>query len=196
MKKYTIIVSLTFVMLLGFFTGNYLYKIKKIDNNPQKIAELIEDECTFMGEVAFNDELINANTNIEKTSPNCTIILKVYYKKCGHLVEKKKTIEETEVNLTEEEVKEMFKDWEVQRFTPTEIVLYKELDEFCGEHYVLRQKDENIAIYKIDEENNEKYIETTDISINYLAEEDLEKIKEGIKVNSKKELNMALEDFE
>ena len=196
MKKYTIIAIITIVMLLGFFTGIYLHKINKIKSKPHEIAELIEDECTIMGEITNNFDSISANTNIEKTSPNCTVILKIYYKKCGHLVEKKQTIEKTDINLTEEEIAGKFTDWEIQRFTPTEIVLYKELDEFCDEHYVLKEKDGNIAIYKLDENKNEKYIETTDISTKYLTEEDLNKIKDGIFVYSKKELNIALEDFE
>ena len=32
---------------------------------------------------------------------------------------------------SEAELKEKFSDWEIQKFTPTEIVLYKELNEFC-----------------------------------------------------------------
>lgn len=197
MKKYTTILILVFVILLGFFTGIYLYKINVAnEKNHEIIAETIEDECTYLGEIAYKDELISASSSEEKTSPNCTIILKLYYKKCEHIIEKKKTVEEAEVNLTEEELKEKFKDWEVQKFTPTEIVLYKEIDDYCGEHYVLKEKDGSIAIFSLDNNNNETLLEITDISIDYLAEEDLEKLKNGIYINSKKELNKVIEDFE
>ena len=198
LKKYTIITIIVLGLVLGFFTGNYIYKINqlKADNEEIGMEELIEDECTAIAEYSVKEDLIKVNNAEEKTSPNCKIILKMYYKECGHLLEKTKTIEEMNVNLTEQELKEKFQDWELQKFTPTEIVLYKEFDGFCKEHYVLKEKDGNIAIYILDENNNETYIETTEVSTQYLEEDDLNKIKDGIYIYSKKELNKVLEDFE
>ena len=196
MKRFTIYLILIGIVL-GFLTGMYIYRINQIKNsNTEEIAELIEDECTYITKLGTKEELLSANAKKEKTSPNCILILKIYYQKCGHLIEKKEKIEEANVNLTEEELKEKFPDWEVQKFTETEIVLYKELNEYCNEHYVLKEKDGNIAIYKLDENKKEEFIETTEISTDYLEEEDLKRIKEGIFINTKKELNKTLEDFE
>ena len=199
MKKYTIIAIIALGIILGFLTGMYLYKINQIDyNSKEQIAKTVEDECTILGEL--NDQelenLITTSVEEEKASPNCIITLKIYYNKCEHLLESKQKIEDTEVNLTEEELKERFSDWEVQKFTPTEIVLYKEVNEFCNEHYLLKEKDGYIAIFKLDENNNQTFLELTDISTQYLTEEDLEKIQEGIAIYTKKELNKTLEDFE
>ena len=196
MKRFTIYLILIGIVL-GFLTGMYIYRINQIKNsNTEEIAELIEDECTYITKLGTKEELLSANAKKEKTSPNCILILKIYYQKSGHLIEKKEKIEEANVNLTEEELKEKFPDWEVQKFTETEIVLYKELNEYCNEHYVLKEKDGNIAIYKLDENKKEEFIETTEISTDYLEEEDLKRIKEGIFINTKKELNKTLEDFE
>lgn len=199
MKKYTIITIIVIGIILGFLTGVYLYKINQISDKEEltEIAE-IEDECTEIAELNENGklDLIRTNSNDEKTSPNCVLTLKIYYNNCGHLIEKKEDIKETEVNMTEEELKEKFSEWEIQKFTPTEIVMYKEVNEFCNEHYLLKEKDGYISIYSLDENNNEKFIETTDISIEYLTEEDLENIEKGITVYTKKELNKTIEDFE
>ena len=199
MKKYTIIAMIIVGVIMGFLTGIYLYKINKIgDNEKDIIAETIEDECTAIGEL--NDEefedFIKTSNEEEKTSPNCVITLKVYHEACKHLIEKKQSIEETQVNMTEEELKERFSDWEVQKFTPTEIVLYKEVPEFCDEHYLLKEENGYISIYKLDENDNEEFFETTEISTEYLTDEDLEQIKNGIKIYTEKELNKTLEDFE
>ena len=78
----------------------------------------------------------------------------------------------------------------------TEIVLYKELDKFCNEHYILKEKDGNIAIFELDVNGNEKFLEDTEISIQYLTKKDLERVQEGIKIYTKKELNKTMEDFE
>lgn len=199
MKKYTIIAIIIVGILMGFLTGIYLYKINRIDNNEKEIiAETIEDECTTIGELdedKFQD-FVKTNSEEEKTSPNCIITLKIYHEACKHLIETRQSIEEAEVNLTEEELKERFNDWEVQKFTPTEIVLYKEVSEFCNEHYLLKDENGYITIYRLDENENAEFFNTTEIPTEYLAPEDLEKIKEGIKVYTDKELNKTLEDFE
>ena len=197
MKKYTITAFILIGLSFGFLTGMYIYKINELNNNDNiEIGELVEDECTYITELGLSDELISASSSEEKTSPNCIVTLKIYYQKCGHLIETKEKIEDTNVNLSKEELEERFPDWEVQKFTETEITLYKEVNDYCNEHYVLKEKDGNIVIYKLDENNKEELLETTNISTKYLEDEDQEKIKQGIFINTKKELNKALEDYE
>lgn len=108
-----VIIIIIVAIILGFFTGIYLYRINKIDTKieTEKIAEVIGNDTKIE-----KKDLRVSNTE-EKTSPNCTIILKVYYKICDHLIETRKNIEEAEVNMTEAELKEKFKDWELQKFT-------------------------------------------------------------------------------
>lgn len=199
MKKYTVIVIVTVGIILGFLTGLYLYKINQINYSETEIvAETIEDDCTAIAELTDEElsDLIQTNNEEEKTSPNCIITLKVYHEPCEHLIETRKSIEEAEVNMTEEELKQRFSNWEVQKFTSNEIVLYKEVNEFCNEHFLLKEADGYIAIYKLDENENAEFFRTTEISIEYLAEEDLEQIRNGIKVYTEKQLNKTLEDFE
>ena len=61
---------------------------------------------------------------------------------------------------------------------------------------MLKEKDGNIAIFELDQNNNQIFLEDTEIATEYLAEEDLEKIQQGITIYTKKELNKAIEDFE
>lgn len=200
MRKYTVITIIIIGIILGFLTGIYLYKINQVDDNrqTQKIAEEIEDECTEIAKLDDDGllDLVRTNNEEKKISPNCVLTLKIYYEVCGHLIEKKENIKETEVNMTEEQLKEKFNEWEIQKFASTEIVLYKQVGEFCNEHYLLKEKDGYIAIYQLDKDNNQSLIEITDISTEYLAKEDLENIRNGITIYTKKELNSVIEDFE
>ena len=199
MKKYTIIAIIATGVILGFLTGLYLYKIKSIDStNKETTAEATDNDYTAIAQLRDEEfsDLLEVNSKKEKTSPNCKITLKVYYKVCEHLIETIKNIENTEVNLTEEELKQKFKEWEIQKFTPNNIVLYKEINDFCNEHFLLKEEEGYIAIYKVDKDNKIEFFQTTEISTDYLAEEDLSKIKNGIKVYTQKELNKTLEDFE
>ena len=130
MKKYAIIIIIT--LILGFLVGVYLYRInyseKEYDN--LKIAQKVEDECTDFAELESNGMLktIITNGQEEKVSPNCLLTLKIYYKTCGHLIEKSQNIEQNLVNLTEEQLRKQLPEWEIQKFTPEQIVLYKELE--------------------------------------------------------------------
>lgn len=113
MKKYTVIAVIVATIALGFFTGIYLYRIKKLDTQieTEKIAEVIDNNT----EIEEKD--LRVSNSEEKTSPNCTIVLKIYYEECGHLIETRKSIEKAEVNMTEAEIKQNFKNWELQKFT-------------------------------------------------------------------------------
>ena len=108
-----VITIILVTIILGFLTGIYLYRINKIDTKieTEKIAEAIGNDTKIE-----KKDLRVSNTE-EKTSPNCTIILKVYYEGCGHLIETRKNIEKAEVNMTEAEIKQNFKEWELQKFT-------------------------------------------------------------------------------
>ena len=177
-----------------------MYKInyEKNSNEEIKIAQKIEDECTDFAELETSGMLATVITNgqEEKISPNCLLTLKMYYKICGHLIEKSQNIEQNLVNLTEEELRKQLPEWEIQKFTPEQIVLYKELNEFCNEHYKLKIENGYVRVYEIDEQKNEKILRSTDISSEYLTPEDLEKLKNGIEIYTKKELNKTIEDFE
>ena len=62
--------------------------------------------------------------------------------------------------------------------------------------YILRDEENVINVYILDENEKEVLYKVTDISSEYLAKEDIEKLKNGIKVNGIDELNKILEDFE
>ena len=194
MKKYIILVIIL-IIGLGFLSGYYFYKIgQKKENGKEYIAEkLIDDECT---EIAEREAKIASNQE-NKISPNCTLTIRILYTQCNHLAETSEKIsDEKLVNLTEEEFKEKYKEWEIQKFTSSEIVIYKQIDAFCNQHYKLKERDGYIAVYKLDKQNNETLEKQTDILLEYLAQKDIENIKNGIMVYSKKELNKVLEDFE
>ena len=62
--------------------------------------------------------------------------------------------------------------------------------------YILRDEENAINVYVIDENEKEVLYKVTDISSQYLAKEDIEKLKNGIEVKGIEELNKILEDFE
>ena len=201
MKKYTFISIICLIAIIGFFTGVYLYKINNLNKNIEigYNGEKIEDECTQITELAKLGELdtLLASRIEEKVSPKCILTIKKLYTDCNHILQTSEEISDKFTNLNEEEFKKEYPDWEVQKFTSGEIVLYKEINDFCDEHYRLKDLDGNIAIYELDKNGNEtKLLEVTDILTQYLTETDLIELENGMNIYTKQELNKAIEDFE
>lgn len=196
MKKWTTIIGCIIIVILAIFIGLFIYKSnnkKNTTNNLNIVSKTVNEK---QNNNIINDITIKTNTDEEKISPNATLILKKQYKECGHVIKEYKEIPENMVNLTKEELKEKYKEWEIEEFTPLEITLIKQEEGFCGEHYVLRQIDGVIAVYKIDEEGREKLEEMTGITVEYLTENDKIEIEEGIELYGKEELNSVLENYE
>ena len=74
--------------------------------------------------------------------------------------------------------------------------MIKEEEGFCNEHYILKEEQGVIAVYKVDKQGEETLYETTGISVEYLTESDKLELKDGIKVYGKEELNSMLENYE
>ena len=63
-------------------------------------------------------------------------------------------------------------------------------------HYILKDVLGYIEVYYLDEENQEYLYKKTTIPTSYLAQEDIDSLKNGIEVVGIEELNKRLEDFE
>lgn len=194
MKKYIVLVILAIV--LSFFLGTYLYKLDKIN---EELAFEVE-YTTNKAENAINqaEEILQRTSSSEdKINPDTKIIEKVYYNDCNHIVQTEKQAPEEMVNETKDLFQAEYIGWEIQKFTNTEVVVYKEIYDFCDEHYCIKDNKGTITVYKLDKYGKEKeLIEETDIQTQYLAEEDIEKLEEGIIVYNKSEVSKKLEDFE
>lgn len=205
MKKTWIIVLICVIIFLGIALG-ILYSQNKteiseqkiIENRNEVVSETVTDECTEEWEEMEEETQLQleANANEEKISPNCLITLKKFYKSCRHTLNEYTTISQKLVNKTQSELQEEYEDWKVEKFSSTEIILYREYEGECGAHYILREDNGKIAIYKIDENNKEILFEQTEIAVDYLTEADKIEIKNGIRVNGKESLNQLIEDFE
>lgn len=203
MKKW--IISTLVISILGLIVsiGIYIYntsntstriedaKINIEDNKKANAEESVESSINYIDE-----DIIQTSRIEEKVSPDATLIIKKYYKSCGHTTKDYATVPEEIVNKSENEVKQLYSNWEIKGFSPDEIVLYKQLDGICNEHYVLRQLDGVIAVYTMNNEGKEILQEKTSITTEYLPEEDLDKLGVGIKVTGKENLNSLLEDYE
>ena len=185
MKKY-IVIALVLALIAGFILGLYLYKLK-----------IANEQIAFEAEyrkLETKNVIENAENLLRETSSSKN---KTYYNDCEHLGTTEKKIDEKLINKDESEFQIEYIGWEIQKFTPTEVVVYKEINDFCNEHYLVKEENGTVAVYALDKFGNEKdIICNTEIQTKYLTEKDVENLRTGIKVYGKKELNKLLQDYE
>lgn len=204
MKKTWLIILSLVIIVIGILVGIEIYQKKEslqrniVENEINTISEDITDECTEeYEEIKEQAKLdIETNSNEKKISPNCLIILKRYYNECQHTINEYINIPKTLVNGTKEDLQKEYKNWDIQNFSSNKIILYRKFESNCGQHFLLKNDNGKIAIYKINENGGEELYKETEISVEYLTETDKEKIQNGIRVNGIEELNQLIEDFE
>ena len=200
MNRKLIYIIISIVLILAIISGYLIYSSNKKDTNyeTEKLAteEEILDDCTDEYEYFQKEQLEQANSTEEKISPNAKMTLNKIYSSCGHTISEQIELPEELVNMTKDQLANEYSDWNIDGFSENEIVLSKKFEGQCGEHYLLRDNDGIIAIYKINENNEEELLDETEISTEYLTETDLIEIQKGLRVNGLEELNKILEDYE
>ncbi len=202
MKKSIIISAIIVLFLLGIVIGAILIK-NSAEAKEEKLEiaeqndEEIYDECTEEYE-SMNQEntlIEETSSESEKISPNCSIVFRRYYNECGHTIEQYSSVPAELVNKTEMDLLQQYEGWTVEEFSRNQIVLYREFDSECGEHYVLREKDGKVAVY-LRVGDSEEFVEDTDIATEFLTETDRIELQNGIEANGRVELNQLIEDYE
>ena len=193
MNKKAIFIIAMIILFLVVFSIFYVIGTKADLNESTENDSMLNNQNN---ETEGNDITIEVISSDEKTTPNTVLVLKKYYQDCGHTITNEAQIPEELVNLTVEEIQKQYPNWEVEEFSQEEVVLFKSLESFCGEHYLLTEEDGYINIYVVDEEGNRSLKEEKVMSVEYLSETDKIMLKNGLMVYGTNELNKILEDYE
>lgn len=189
MRKWIIaillIVVFIFSIMAGFIVNSFINFSKHEEQSNH--AVLAEDKT---------EEVIDTSSNEVIVSPNAEIVLTQSFKKCGHTITTKDIAPRDIVNLNQGKVQEYYADWNIDEFNSNEIKLSRNNSGICDEHYILRESDGYISISCKNNIGEYIFKGLTDISVQYLTEEDLANLEEGIEVVGRESLNKLLEDFE
>ena len=170
MKKW-VIITISVLFLLGI---GAIFAI--IQNNSEtKGTEL--KETTELASNSINEvNTIETSTRDTKVSPNAKIIKKEYYKMCDHLKKEIEDVPTKHINKNEEDVEKMYSDWKIEGYSPNEIVIYKEYEGICGDHYIVKEHNGVLGIYKLNENGEEIFERDTEIPTQYLPEIDIQSV--------------------
>ena len=193
-----IIIAIVIGIILG--VGFAIYSVNQNKTDGTDITsekQLANDNTIENSNNQIDDsniiETSSTNTNI---SPNAILITKIYYKSCDHLIRKSEDISEELINKSREDVEKAYPEWKIEEFSPTQIILYKTENGNCGEHYWVQEHNGVIGIYVMDEYGVKTLKEDTEISTQYLPEEDIKNLQAGIEIIGHTKLVEFLEDYE
>ena len=199
MNKIIITLLAIVVVIAAMVTAVFIY-IPEEKNEAkvevQDVAVKNNTENEIENVTGNTNNMVETNANEERISPNAFITFKQTYKECGHTTSEFVEVPEEFVNLSEDELKERYTDWNVEKFTDTDIVLSKEVEGSCNEHYAVRDVNGTVTVFHILEDGTEEEYMITDIATEYLTDTDKIEMKKGIKVNGKQNLNQLIEDYE
>lgn len=201
-KNMIILLFVLFIIVFSITTVIVYNKNKKIDmENEIKLSDLeddkITDECTDEYEALHLEDVTETNSSQVKVSPNCELILSKFYDKCEHTISENVELPQELINMTKDDLEEYFKDWKVEEFSSNKIVLYKRCEGQCDEHFLLKNIDGKIVIFKLNDNGDEDKYQDTDISTEYLTDTDLINMQDGgLQIFGKEQLNKVIEDFE
>ncbi len=188
-------VEIFFLILATCIMGVAMGIVVHIYENSKSEKAILKD-AQILNSLNQNEASLSTVANVEKTSPNATIIFETYYKKCGHTIISKQEIQKEDVNKTKQEIENKYNQYEVKEFSSNEIKLYKQVDKICDSHYVVKQKDGVIAVFSKNDDGTETLKSQTDVSTKYLPKEDVDLLENGIEANSNEELEQILSDYE
>ena len=204
MNKIIVFLVCILVILCAIILGSIIYEknitgqITEInETNEIQVSEKVTDECVdeYM-QMQTQENAIDANSSDEiKLSPNCSLIIKTHYLDCDHTSNQYTILPEKLVNKTEEDFKKEYSDYNIEEFTANEVIISKNVDSECGEHYIVRTVDGNLTVFRLVNGIEELY-EKTEISTEYMTETDKIQFENGLKVYGKENLSLLLEDFE
>lgn len=188
-------------MLLVLLVIIIVFLVIRLENNNSlellSSQEKVTDECIEeYNEYMSNEDDIVASSTELKLSPNAELIIQKQYNKCNHIINEYAEILPEMVNRNQEEIEDMYSNFTVETFNNNKLVVMKQENGVCGEHYILREENGNVIVNEINENDEEKLYERTSISTEYLTQTDLINLKNGIKIYGRENLNSFLEDYE
>lgn len=177
--------GLTFFVALNFFNET---KEDVVSNELEKARAFREiSKNTTTKETSFEDEKIGVNTKL---------IIEETYTKCDHTSEVISQVDKDMVSLTKEDFEAKYPNFTLMEFSKEKVKVEERKEGICNEHFKVSIGEDFIEVFKLNQEQEEELYLVTNISRDYLAQTDIDKLSKGIEVYGKGNINSKLEDYE
>lgn len=199
---FLLIVSFIFGVSIGLYGGFDKNDINEKESNnsaqiiPVQDAVIKKVQSEMREANSSGDDIIVETVKVEeKISPYAQLVIKKKFLKCNHSTINMIDVPKELVNLPQKDVEEKYTGWNIEEFSAEKVVLSREIDANCDEHFVLKEKEGNIAVYNELTDDKMNLIEVLSVSVDLLSDSDKNDLKNGIRVFGKEELNSLIEDY-
>ena len=198
MNKVILILVSIIIIIASIITAVVIYNGEAEEQAKVSIKNIEENTTNTLNNTinSDNQNVIETNVKEVRISPNAFITFKEIYEGCGHTKVDFVEVPQDFVNLSEDELKDKYSDWNIEKFTDTDIILSKDFEGSCDEHFIVKDVNGVVTVFKIKEDGTEEEYQTTDIATEYLTDTDKLEMEKGIRVNGKQNLNQLIEDYE
>lgn len=185
-----IIYFVVFLLIVFGFSFGYIYTTGRNNNQAAKDYISYEDTNTLQGETDTAKNVIN-----QDSIKDAKFTKKTLYKVCGHTIESSSDLPKEIKDFTIEQFKNSYKDWTIEKFSPDEVIISKETNSKCPNHYIVKEKNGKVAVTYQTPVGGTSIKEITNIEISSLSKADQDRLRQGIIVNSNEKLAELLEDL-
>jgi hypothetical protein len=122
-----------------------------------------------------------------KLKPGAKMIYITFYSGCGHETRQERPLDDRFSGFTKQQLEKEMGEWKVESFTPDEVILKKQVNGICDEHYYIGLNDGYVTLFRGLPGAQSEVVEKTDILAEILREEDRAMLEKGIVINSREE---------
>lgn len=190
--RYLVMGMFFMILLFGVYVGcRYIIKFSGTDKVREETVSVVNNEEDEQDEVIIYDK---------EEITDITVIYEDYYSLCSETVRK----EDYEYSTTLEKVKEaelekqknQNLDYSIVEENDDTLVFKRTIEANCPNHYRIILENTGVVVYnRINDKELEMY-RKINIPEELIREELKERLKKGVDVNSKEELNLFVEDLE
>ncbi|NLJ41216.1 MAG: hypothetical protein GX352_06380 [Clostridiales bacterium] len=191
-KNLFFVITLIVIMILsGYTVGRFVGKNNIKDNAGNLGYRTISAEDSADREVGGRDIPFITIT------PDTRLIFEKEYLRCGDSRVEERRAEPYEIGLSRQEMTLRFPEWYIKEYSMEKVVLVKEIDDYCSNHFILKERDGRVVVYMPSEYEDEyRSITETGIIIGVLPSDMQEDIHKGLVLDSLEDIETFIENFD
>ncbi|MBR3888254.1 MAG: hypothetical protein IKJ32_04060 [Clostridia bacterium] len=195
-----IMIALISGVSIGLYTGisynpkaNISLEVQDVPSADKEVVRPVQD--IVISKVQDEKDVVEVVMSEVKITPYTQLVIKKNYKKCGHDSLDAMTVPIELINFSKDDLQEKYEGWEIEMFSEEQVILSRNIDSNCDEHYMIKEEDGKVFVYKELTENKLNLLERLDLNIELLAEEDRESLKSGVKLYGSEDLANWKENY-
>lgn len=191
-KRIFVLTSIIIFLFLAGFSYGHFIRVTDKQMSDDSANSLESDQG-----LEEMDESMETALKVSKTEGNWILTLERFYTGCQHIITEEVSMGARYVGKTNEDLSLAYPLWQLVDFTPKKVLFTVDIEGYCPDHFIIKEKDGCLVIYRSEKETGTLYpVEKTDISYDRLIPEIQGKIDIGLVVDTLEEVESLMEDWE